>query len=65
MAERSKAKNAKSEASRQKEIVFNFNANLRFALLASIRSAILNEIKADNKLVILPLGVNSAGKEAY
>jgi hypothetical protein len=64
MAERSEAKNAKSEASRQKKFVFNFYVKLRFALLASLRPAILNEIKADYNLVILPLGVNSAGKEA-
>jgi hypothetical protein len=64
MAERSKAKNAKSEASRQKEIVFNFNANLRFALLVSLRSAIKKKLKRTMNWLFYRQGLILARKEA-
>ena len=38
-------------------LILMFDAKLRFALLASLRSAIFREIKADNLLVTLPAGV--------
>jgi len=48
MAERSEAKSAKrSFASKYQRFLF-FDAKLRFALLASLRSAIFSEIKVDN-----------------
>ena len=54
MAERSEAKSAKRNfASKYLEFFF-FDANLRFALLALLSSAIFSEIEADNKLVTLP-----------
>ena len=34
-----------------------FDGKLRFALLASLPSAILNKIQVDNKLVIVPARV--------
>jgi len=48
MAERSE-KEARSEASRQN--IF-FDAKLRFALLASLRSPTFSEIYLDNKMFI-------------
>jgi len=39
---------ARSEASRQNISKFYFDAKLRFALLASLRSAIFSEIQIDN-----------------
>jgi hypothetical protein len=38
--------------------IFIFDSKLRFALLASLCSAIFSEIENDNKLVTLPAGVN-------
>ena len=62
MAERSENKSAKrSFASNlhfhQNFKYFIFDAKLRFAFLASVRFAILSEIKKDNKLVTLPARV--------
>jgi len=48
----------RSEAPRQKIKFLYFDAKLRFALLASLRSAIFREIKIDNKLVTFPARVN-------
>ena len=39
---------ARSEASRQLSFILIFDAKLRFALLASLRSAIFREAKVDN-----------------
>jgi len=48
MAERSEAKNAKRSFASKIKILKNFDAKLRFALLASLRSAIFGEIQVDN-----------------
>ena len=54
MAERSEAKSAKrSFASKIKNSKY-FDAKLRFALLASLRSAVFSEIQVDNLLVTFP-----------
>jgi len=58
MAERSEAKNAKrSFASKIKKMKY-YDAKLRFALLASLRSAIFCETELDKKLVTIPARVN-------
>jgi len=44
----------RSEASLQKSNVRYFDAKLRFALLASLRSAIFGKTEANNQLVTLP-----------
>jgi len=48
---------ARSEASRQISNSRYFDAKLRFALFASLRSAIFYKIKIDNELVIFPVRV--------
>ena len=48
MAERSEARNAKRSFVSKYLIILIFDAKLRFTLLASLRSAILSEIKVDN-----------------
>ena len=45
-------------ATRQKTFILTFYAKPRFALLASLRSAIFSENEATNKLVTLLAGVN-------
>ena len=47
MAERSEAKSEKLSFASKKNLRY-FDAKLRFALLASLRSAIFSDIKADN-----------------
>ena len=50
----------RSEASRQKTKLKLFDAKLRFALLALLRSAIFSEFKEDKLLVILTSGARKA-----
>ena len=61
LAERSEAKKAWSEASRQKLIFSNifFDAKLRFALLAFLSWFIFSKIQLNNKFVIFAARVNS------
>jgi len=55
MAERSEAKNAKLRVKIFE--IFIFDAKLRFALFASLRSTIIGEIQQDNLLVTFPARV--------
>ena len=57
MAERREAKSAKLRIKIFQ--IFIFDAKLRFALLASLRSAIFSETEMVNKLVTFPARVNS------
>jgi len=58
MAERSEAKNAKrSFASKIRNLKY-FDAKLRFALFASLGSAIFSKTQMNNLLVIFPTVVN-------
>ena len=58
MAERSEAKCAKRSFASTISYIRKFDAKLRFALLASLRSAISSAIKVVSLLVILPARVN-------
>ena len=51
MAERSEAKKAKKKLLVKISLNMIFDAKLRFAFLASLRSAIYSEIEVDNLLV--------------
>jgi len=62
MAERSEAKNAKRSFASKKIKNLKFDAKLRFALLASLRSAIFNEIQVNNLLYVLPEWVKKSGE---
>ena len=53
MAERSEAKNAKRSFASKIFQFFKFDAKLRFAFLASLRSAIFSQIYVDNKIIFL------------
>ena len=59
MAERSEAKNAKRSFASKISQILNFDAKLRFAFSASLRSAIFCQIYVDNKIVALPAQVKS------
>jgi len=55
-AKRSKKRKAKLRVKIFQILIFD--AKLRFAFFASLRSAIFSEIEVDNKLVLFPAGVN-------
>jgi len=57
MAERSEAKSAKRSFASKISQIFKFDAKLRFAFLASLRSAIFSEILLNNQLFALPARV--------
>ena len=58
MAERSEAKRREAKLRVKISRTLIFDGKLRFALLASLRSAIFSEFLMDNILVTLPAGVN-------
>ena len=49
----------------KKSKILIYDAKLRFALLASLRSAIFSEIISHNYLVIFPAGVNELFKITF
>ena len=63
MAERSKKREAKLRV-KNKNFIF-FDAKLRFALFALLRSAIFSETEVDNFFVTIPERVKSALKNDF
>ena len=64
MAERSEAKKREAKLPVKIFKIFIFDAKLRFALLASLRSAIFSEVYVDNLLLVnLPARVNKFKKK--
>ena len=59
MAERSEAKSAKRSLASKYLKFCIFDAKLRFALLALLRTAIFSKIKVDNLLVTCPARVKA------